>query len=254
MKKDDVILVTINVVLNALIVIGLILLLLMPKPVTNWSDWDTLVEPTCTNVGLETRVDLDDSANTQTRVIPIDEDNHTFGPWVITIEATLTNPGTMERVCIYDSSHIETKTYPLTNPEKESTPNVIIDYLDETLIFSIDGEYLINGTLTTIIGDLDISLFGTTLEIVKTGDGIYTINSDPQTLIIPNRPATPNPTSINPTTLANNDGMIINVDTTMEYTFIRSATPKNSFGNMFINATPKNNSISVINDRIARYL
>ena len=77
---------------------------------------------------------------------------------------------------------------------QEPAPSIGIDYVNETLTgFEDGGSYLINGeTVSPEGGVFDINEYiGTTISIVKRGDGVYTYDSEPQSLEIPARPTAP---------------------------------------------------------------
>ncbi len=80
--------------------------------------------------------------------------------------------------------------------QKLPTPTVSVDYINENLTgFVPDQKYTINGT--EFIADatgaipVDPSYFGTDLTIVAVGDGVKTLDSDPQMLSVPSRPEVP---------------------------------------------------------------
>jgi hypothetical protein len=82
--------------------------------------------------------------------------------------------------------------------QKETTPEAAINYIDETLNSLTAGAYAIGGANyivdeTGIIG-INASWFGTTVNIVKKGDGTTTSDSNAQLLEIPARPESPNVT------------------------------------------------------------
>ncbi|MDR1526702.1 MAG: hypothetical protein LBS46_03400, partial [Dysgonamonadaceae bacterium] len=79
---------------------------------------------------------------------------------------------------------------------QEATPAAAIDYIRETLTgLTASAEYLIDGTDYTAdaegILSIDASWLGTTLSIVKKGDGASTYSSEAQSLVVPARPAAP---------------------------------------------------------------
>jgi len=105
---------------------------------------------------------------------------------------------------------------------KETTPAVAINYTTEILTGFINGGvYTFNGdtavTMTSTTYAIDSSWFGTTVIVVKKGDGITTVDSEPQNLDIPSRLGMPLPGKTDCTTAQNNDGSITNVTTAMEY-------------------------------------
>jgi len=87
-------------------------------------------------------------------------------------------------------------TVKVKGPEK--TPAATIDYREEELVKFVSGEkYSIDGTEYTADQEgripIDGSWFGTTVSIVKKGNGSETTDSPAQSLPIPARPAAPNP-------------------------------------------------------------
>ncbi len=93
---------------------------------------------------------------------------------------------------------------------KEPTPNIQIDYINETLNgYEAGATYIVNGKeVISVDGILPITndLFNTTMTIIKKGDSINTLDSDTQSLSIPARPV------IDPSG-DNHDGKITNVAT-----------------------------------------
>ncbi|WP_042124083.1 S-layer homology domain-containing protein [Paenibacillus sp. FSL R5-0345] len=103
-------------------------------------------------------------------------------------------------------------------------PAAIIDYAAEQLTgLTPNSAYSVNnGTAVTATAEgklaIDISWFGTSVSIVKKGDGSTTTDSPAQTLIIPTRPGAPTSvTATNETAISTNDGTLTNVTTAMEY-------------------------------------
>ena len=98
---------------------------------------------------------------------------------------------------------------------KETTPATLIDFVAETLTnFVAETDYIIdsneyianeNGKIT-----IDAGWINTELSIVKKGNCINNQNSNPQTLEIPARPASP-------TTVSSSTGSINGTTTAMEY-------------------------------------
>lgn len=111
------------------------------------------------------------------------------------------------------------KAIPQTIPEE--IPQIAIDYVAEKLTnFTNDGSYTINNTEVNIEnGELAINSewFGTTVEILKKGNGTTTTNSEAQMLAIPSIPATPSAIGVDQATVGVNDGKITGVNVTMEY-------------------------------------
>lgn len=88
---------------------------------------------------------------------------------------------------------------------KHETPDIRIDYTAETLTGFVPGaEYMINGE--TITADVDgiikieTGWFGTTLPIIRKGNGKDKLDSDAQSLPILARPAKPTPTGVDVST------------------------------------------------------
>ncbi|CAH1213359.1 hypothetical protein PAECIP111893_03675 [Paenibacillus plantiphilus] len=103
--------------------------------------------------------------------------------------------------------------------EPETTPVIEIDYDGEQLTgFMVGGSYTIDGAPAAPVGGvLDVAGYiGTTIAIVKKGNGTTTTDSLAQNLIISARPATPTATGVDPTTIGGT-GKITGVTTVMEY-------------------------------------
>ena len=110
-------------------------------------------------------------------------------------------------------------------PYKEPTPNANFTATgpDTGVLSGVTAgmKYKIgNGNWIDITASDDIKLTGLsacTISVIKLGDGIYTIDSDIQTIIV-TKAATPTTVGKEDcTTLANNDGKITGVTTDMEY-------------------------------------
>lgn len=105
----------------------------------------------------------------------------------------------------------------------EATPEAIIDYGAELLTGLVpEGSYTVNGAVVTATaqGTLVISSewLGTTLSIVKQGNGATTTDSDVQALNLPARPAAPVGVSVTDVTYKGaNDGTLQNLTVQMEY-------------------------------------
>lgn len=116
-----------------------------------------------------------------------------------------------------------TATVSLFIPPPEVTPAAVIDYAAEQLTgLTPNGSYTINGTAVSANGagklDINSSWLGTSLSIVKKGDGSTTADSTAQTLNIPARPAAPaGVTATNETSIDADDGTLTIVTTAMEY-------------------------------------
>ena len=105
----------------------------------------------------------------------------------------------------------------------EATPAADINYITERLTgLATSAGYTLNGAAFTSTTDGEhpnpITWFGTTVSIIKLGDGTDTSNSQPQELPIPTRPAAPTGlTTTPPTAIGGSDGSISGVTTAMEY-------------------------------------
>jgi len=105
------------------------------------------------------------------------------------------------------------------NSQQEPTPNASVNYTAETLT-GLSGAYSINnGNTVNITGQyaINVSWFGTTIKIVKKGNGATTTDSAAQNLTIKARPAIPVLGKTDCTTSANNDGTIRRASSAMEY-------------------------------------
>lgn len=117
----------------------------------------------------------------------------------------------------------KTATVALFTATPEATPAAVIDYAAEQLTgLASNGSYTINGitAIADINGKLDISSgwFGTTLSIVKLGNGGTTTDSTDQMLAIPLRPNAPAGVSAADVTPGGSSyGAINNVTLAMEY-------------------------------------
>lgn len=106
----------------------------------------------------------------------------------------------------------------------ETTPNVFIDYVNETLDGLIAGEPYYFSSVGTIVPfgttyPIDESWMGGNIHIVKQGDFINTHDSEMQTLPIPARPSAPNATGVDETAAGANDGKITGLDETKQYEY-----------------------------------
>ena len=104
-------------------------------------------------------------------------------------------------------------------PNREPTPNASIDYSAEQLTGLVAGSYSFNGGAAVTVGTtygIPSSWLGTTLSIVKLGNGTTTDDSLPQNLAIPARPTAPNVTAIQPASIGGTGG-IGGTTTAMEY-------------------------------------
>jgi len=107
-------------------------------------------------------------------------------------------------------------------PNQEPTPEAAIDYINERLTNLVSGgTYSFNGgageTLSGTFRVIDEKWFGTTVSIVKKGNGSTTKDSVAQSLNIIKRPAAPAVGKTDCTTSQNNNGTITGVTSAMEY-------------------------------------
>jgi len=113
----------------------------------------------------------------------------------------------------------QTVTITALTPGAEATPAIAIDYANEQLTgFVVGGSYTIDAApVTPVGGKLDVAGYiGTTVAIVKEGNGTTTTDSAAQNLTIPVRPTAPTATGIDPTTIGGT-GSITGVTSAMEY-------------------------------------
>lgn len=88
---------------------------------------------------------------------------------------------------------------------KLDTPDIQINYTEETLTgFKPGVEYTINGKPAVVSADgiikIDADQLGTTLSIICKGNGQDKLDSDAQSLPVPERPAKPTPTGVDVST------------------------------------------------------
>lgn len=113
--------------------------------------------------------------------------------------------------------------YKAVSASPEATPNAGIDYAEEKLTGFLAGAvYTINGTPVTVGSDGKVAIestwLGTTVRIVKKGDGGLTTDSAEQLLPIPARPAAPTVVTVTDVTYSGGqNGTLINVTSFMEY-------------------------------------
>jgi hypothetical protein len=103
---------------------------------------------------------------------------------------------------------------------QEPTPNIQIDFINETLTGFTGGSYTINGVPVTVVGGTITILeewMGTTLSIVRVGDSTTATDSDAQMLPVPARPAAPNVNATNETAPGALNGSITNLTINMEW-------------------------------------
>ncbi len=109
--------------------------------------------------------------------------------------------------------------------EKMETPNVSIDYSNEILTgFDTTGKYTINGKNVSVSQDgtveLDTAYFGQTLNIVRKAVEEHYIDSDVQSIVIPNRIQAPQVEGTDASSTGEDDGVINGVSTAMEYKMV----------------------------------
>jgi arabinogalactan endo-1,4-beta-galactosidase len=142
----------------------------------------------------------------------------------ISVESSAGSWGSIDDVFLYATSTIEV--------EKEATPELVIDYINETLTGQVEGKTYIytdaEGKTVEIGADYKIpaSSFGSEINIVVAGDkDSGTLDSDSQKLAISSRPEAPkNVTATEESAKDKKDGTISGVDTTMEYRLAGSDT------------------------------
>ncbi len=125
----------------------------------------------------------------------------------------------MKATTTYGHDQSWTNNIEYVAPVKETTPTIEIDYENEKLTGFVEGSYTIGGTaVTPEKGSLAVAAYmGTTIEIVKKGNGTTTIDSEEQSLQIPTRPTAPSISAIDETSVGANDGKITGVTDAMEY-------------------------------------
>ncbi|MCL2545649.1 MAG: phosphodiester glycosidase family protein [Oscillospiraceae bacterium] len=125
------------------------------------------------------------------------------------------------------------------NVEPEETPNISINFPGEFLTGFATTNYTINGVavdfsaggVITNSTAIDPAWFGTTLSIVRVGDGEDTSDSKPQMLFVPARPAAPTGlTAVATSSATINDGRITGVTTAMEFSTDGGDTWTNATG------------------------
>jgi hypothetical protein len=113
---------------------------------------------------------------------------------------------------------------------REDEPNAEIDFFIEELTgLTPNGIYSVNGINITVGSDGHINIaagwIGTTITIIKPGIVANdTIDSNPQSLIIPARPAAPAGVGKTDTTGGQSNGTITGVNNTMEYKLSTATT------------------------------
>ncbi|OMF12901.1 hypothetical protein BK131_16815 [Paenibacillus amylolyticus] len=185
--------------------------------------WTVNVSDTTSTLGLADLV----LADNQAKIELFSNSDYTTG--AVTGNSTIpltAGGGTTAYIKVTAADNTTVKYYAVTvnrTATPESTPAAVISYVDEQLTgFTPNAAYSINGVNSSADGSghiaIDNSWIGTTLSIVKTGNGTTTTDSSAQTLVIPSRPATP--TGIgktDETSIGAQDGTITNVTDQMEY-------------------------------------
>ncbi|WNS41488.1 S-layer homology domain-containing protein [Paenibacillus sp. MMS20-IR301] len=126
----------------------------------------------------------------------------------------------------------------------EAIPTAAIDYTAEQLSgLTASGVYTVNGTTVTAdsAGKLaiDSSWLGTTLSIVKKGNGTTTSDSAAQSLPVPSRPVAPAGVGkTDETTVNGHDGSLTGVNATMEYKLSTAETWSNITGTSVTGLVP----------------
>jgi len=185
--------------------------------------WTVNVSDTTSTLGLADLV----LADNQAKIELFSNSDYTTG--AVTGNSTIpltAGGGTTAYIKVTAADNTTVKYYAITinrTATLETTPAAVISYVDEQLTGLVpNSAYSINGVSASADGSghitIDNSWIGTTLSIVKTGNGTSTTDSSAQTLVIPSRPATP--TGIGKTDesiLGAQDGTITNVTDQMEY-------------------------------------
>lgn len=118
------------------------------------------------------------------------------------------------------ASEYQTITLEAFNGTKETTPSALVDYAAEKLTGLMEGAvYTVNGTITagesgTIV--IPDAWFGTTINIVRKGNGTTTIDSDVQTIGLEARPSVPSCTVTQPSA-SSATGTISGITSAMQY-------------------------------------
>lgn len=137
----------------------------------------------------------------------------------------------------------ETPTPSSAPANRHKRPEIRIDFAKEKLTgFEKNAAYAINGAdILLENGELTIgsSMLGTTLSIVRIGDGKAMVDSSAQTLSIPRRPARPAGVRGTAETVAGaNDGTLTGVSSAMEYRNAYASTWKTCIGTQEKNLEP----------------
>jgi len=121
---------------------------------------------------------------------------------------------------VEDHSYLkDTITVPVT--VREQTPTITIDYIEEWLLGFVNGsEYSFNGSdpveMGAVLDSISEDWFDTTVSIVRVNANPL-LNSKPQLLYIPPRPAPPAVYAVRESFPLYSDGQIMDVNPTMEY-------------------------------------
>jgi len=137
--------------------------------------------------------------------------------------ANVANPGfsVAGATSVARSGNVIRAVFPATAEwAAEPTPDASVDFLTEQLKGLIPGNYSFNSSasvsVTGTTHTIPISWKGTTVDIIKLGNGTTTFNSLPQSLMIPSRPVAPEVTVIQPT-VSGGTGSISGTTSAMEY-------------------------------------
>jgi len=148
------------------------------------------------------------------------------GPWATATAPSITGllTGTYQvRYAVTSSSFTgPTATMTIVDfvPDPEEAPSAEINFVAEQLTGLTPGSYSFNGgSVDTLAGttyNIPITWLGTTVSIVRLGNGETTVDSLPQSLYIPARPSAPNLSAEQPTTVGGTGG-INGTTAAMEY-------------------------------------
>ncbi|WP_217593543.1 S-layer homology domain-containing protein [Cohnella sp. GbtcB17] len=156
-----------------------------------------------------------------------------------------TAPGdyTITATSTVDSSKKGTATITVTAVPPEPKPTADVDYAAEQLTGLVaNANYSVNGTAVTADDNgkvkVEASWLGTSLSVVKKGDGTTTMDSAAQTLALPARPAAPTAGKTDETTIGGNDGALTDVTSAMEYKRGASGSWQNVTGSSVTELSP----------------
>ena len=109
------------------------------------------------------------------------------------------------------------------DPAYAATPNVTIDYENEKLTGFGEGSYTVNDEAVTVGEDSAVAIrtewFGKPINIVLKGSGPAVIDSPPQSVNVPARPAAPELQGKAPTSSAGTDGSVTGLDSGKLYEY-----------------------------------